>query len=434
MSMTDTETMNRLKTLEDENLRLRRAIEELSILNDLSRTIAGSLNTEEIIQTVVRRSLRAVQGEQGVVTLVEESEQDSIKTLVRTAEVSMERVKYHFHQSLLGWMYIHKKPLVINDPTTDERFRGIQWDASIHSLLVVPLIVKSRIRGVLTVYNKKEGLKFTDDDLRLLSIIAAQSGQVVENARLYEQEKALARMQEELVVAAKIQSQLLPTDLAAIPGYDLLASMLPAASIGGDSYDAIASSEKSLSLCVADVSGKGMPAALLMANLQATMRATLEARELPSQVLDQANRLLHKSTSDDKFATVFLAKLDLTANNLTYANAGHDPAFLIGADGSASELAATGIPLGLFADMNYEQTTVALKPSDSVVIFTDGVTESKDLTKAQFGRKRILETITEHRGNSAREIGIALLNAVSSFSKGTPQSDDRTLLVLKRLT
>ena len=431
--MTDTETMNRLKTLEDENLRLRRAIEELSILNDLSRTIAGSLNTEEIIQTVVRRSLRAVQGEQGVVTLVEESEQDSMKTLVRTAEVSMERVKYHFHQSLLGWMYIHKKPLVINDPTTDERFRGIQWDASIHSLLVVPLIVKSRIRGVLTVYNKKEGLKFTDDDLRLLSIIAAQSGQVVENARLYEQEKALARMQEELVVAAKIQSQLLPTDLPAIPGYDLFASMLPAASIGGDSYDAIASSEKSLSLCVADVSGKGMPAALLMANLQATMRATLEARELPSQVLDQANRLLHKSTSDDKFATVFLAKLDLTANNLTYANAGHDPAFLIGADGSASELAATGIPLGLFADMNYEQTTVALKPSDSVVIFTDGVTESMDLTQAQFGRKRILETITEHRGNSAREIGIALLNAVSSFSKGTPQSDDRTLLVLKRL-
>jgi len=171
-----------------------------------------------------------------------------------------------------------------------------------------------------------------------------------------------------------------------------------------------------------------------MANLQATMRATLEARELPSQVLDQANRLLHKSTSDDKFATVFLAKLDLTANNLTYANAGHDPAFLIGADGSASELAATGIPLGLFADMNYEQTTVALKPSDSVVIFTDGVTESMDLTQAQFGRKRILETITEHRGNSAREIGIALLNAVSSFSKGTPQSDDRTLLVLKRLT
>ncbi len=430
--MTDMDNGNRLKALEEENVRLRRAIEELSILNDLSRAIAGSLNTEEIIQTVVRRSLRAVLGEQGVVTLVEESMQDSMKTLIRTAEVSMERVKYHFHQSLLGWMYINKKPLIINDPMTDERFRGIQWDQSIHSLLVVPLIVKSRIRGVLTVYNKKEGLKFTDDDLRLLSIIAAQSAQVVENARLNEQEKAFIRMKEELTVAAKIQAELLPTALPAIPGYDVYARTIPAASVGGDYYDVMTSGDPTVSFCVGDVSGKGMPAALLMANLQATLRAMLETHGDPGSVLQHANRLLFKSTSADKFATVFFARLNPTTNELSYANAGHDPAVLMSANGSIRELPATGLPVGLFDGMAYEESTLPMEPEDILVVFSDGITECMDRTEEQFGREKIVETLAAHRGETAAQVSSALLNAVNAFSAGTPQSDDQTLLVVRR--
>ncbi len=430
--MAGSEIVDRFKLLEDENLRLRRAVEELSILNDLSRTIGASLNSEEIIQTVVRRSLRAVLAEQGVVTLVEESEQDSMKTLIRTAEVSMERVKYHFNQALLGWMYINKKPLVINDPATDERFRGIQWDASIKSLLVVPLIVKSKIRGVLTVYNKKEGKNFTDDDLRLLSIIAAQSAQIVENARLHEQEKAFVKMQEELTLAAAIQTELLPAALPEIPGYEVFADTIPAASVGGDSYDIIQSSGAGLALCIADVSGKGMGAALLMANLQATLRATVETRERPSLILDHSNRLLHKSTSAEKFATVFLAMLDPAAHRLTYANAGHDPAILLSADGAMSELPSTGLPVGLFEGVGYEESSVMLNPLDTVVIFTDGITESMDISQNQFGRERIMQTVAAHRTGSAKEIGKALFESVAAFSKGAPQSDDRTLLVIRR--
>lgn len=432
--MAGSEINDRLKGLEDENLRLRRAVEELSILNDLSRTIGASLNTEEIIQTVVRRSLRAVSAEQGVVTLVEESEQDSMKTLIRTAEVSMERVKYHFNQALLGWMYINKKPLVINDPSTDERFRGIQWDASIKSLLVVPLIVKSKIRGVLSVYNKKDGKKFSDDDLRLLSIIAAQSAQIVENARLHEQEKALMKMQEELKLAAAIQTELLPAQLPTIAGYDVFADTIPATSVGGDSYDIMPTSGPGLALCVADVSGKGMPAALLMANLQATLRASVETRERPSSILDQSNRLLFRSTSPEKFATVFLAVLDPTEHRLSYANAGHDPAVVLAGDGTMSDLPSTGLPVGLFEGIAYDEASVPLQPNDTIVVFTDGITESMDAAEAQFGRQRILDTLAAHRGASAREIGKALLEAVAVYSKGMPQSDDRTLLVIKRLS
>ncbi len=346
----------------------------------------------------------------------------------------MERVKYHFHQSLLGWMYIHKKPLVINDPTNDERFRGIHWDPSIQSLLVVPLIVKSRIRGVLTVYNKKQGLKFTDDDLRLLSIIAAQSAQVVENARLHEQEKAYVRMKEELAVAATIQAELLPTTLPTIPGYEVYATTIPAASVGGDYYDVMASADPLVSFCVGDVSGKGMPAALLMANLQATLRAMLETHGRPAEVLQQANRLLYKSTSAEKFATVFLARLDPAKHEVHYANAGHDPAVLMSARGEVQELPATGLPVGLFDGMSYEESTVRMEPSDILVVFSDGITESMNSTQAQFGRSNILEALTSHRGETVAHISSALLNAVNTFSAGTPQSDDQTLLIVKRLS
>ena len=207
-----------LHSLEEENKRLKRAVDELSILNDLARAIGASLNTQEIIQTIVRRSLRALNAEQGVITLVEEQSVQSMRTLVRTMVSSSDREQFHLSQALLGWMHLNKKPIVINDPKTDERFQGIPWDESIHSLLAVPMMVKSELRGVVSIYNKKEGQPFTEDDQRLLAIIAAQSAQVVENARLYEKERALARMQEDVRLAARIQSELLPKASPSIPG------------------------------------------------------------------------------------------------------------------------------------------------------------------------------------------------------------------------
>jgi len=228
-----------LRLLEEENKRLKRAVDELSILNDLARAIGASLNTQEIIQTIVRRSLRAISAEQGVITLVEEQSNQSMKTLVRTMVSSKEQEHFHFNQALLGWMHLNKKPLVINDPKSDERFRGIPWDDSIHSLTAVPMMAKSELRGVLTVYNKKDGKPFTEDDQRLLAIIAGQSGQVVENARLYEKEKTLVKMQEEVRLAARIQTELLPKTPPSIAGYEIVGKTIPAQEVGGDYFDFI---------------------------------------------------------------------------------------------------------------------------------------------------------------------------------------------------
>jgi phosphoserine phosphatase RsbU/P len=421
-----------MRLLEDENKRLKRAVEELSILNDLARAIGASLNTQEIIQTIVRRSLRALGAEQGVITLVEEESNQSMKTLVRTMVSSKEQEHFHFNQALLGWMHLNKKPLVINDPKTDERFRGIPWDDSIRSLIAVPMMAKSELRGVLTVYNKKDGKPFAEDDQRLLAIIAGQSGQVVENARLYEKEKTLVKMQEEVRLAARIQTELLPKAPPSIAGYDIVGRTIPAQEVGGDYFDFIPIDEHRLAFCLGDVTGKGLPASLLMANLQATLRGQTLTTGSPKTCLERSNQLLYQSTSPEKFATLFYAILDLQNHQIHYSNAGHDNPFLCSARAATKRLKIGGIPLGMLPDFSFAQESVPLEDDSILVAYSDGVTEAMNAQEEMFGEERIAAVIDEHKLAPASEIIDHLVSAVKTFAAGYPQSDDITVVVMRR--
>jgi sigma-B regulation protein RsbU (phosphoserine phosphatase) len=421
-----------LHILEEENKRLKRAVDELSILNDLARAIGASLNTQEIIQTIVRRSLRAISAEQGVITLVEEQSNQSMKTLVRTMVSSKEQEHFHFSQALLGWMHLNKKPLVINDPKNDERFRGIPWDESIRSLIAVPMMAKSELRGVLTVYNKKDGKPFAEDDQRLLAIIAGQSGQVVENARLYEKEKTLVKMQEEVRLAARIQTELLPKSGPNIAGYDIVGRTIPAQEVGGDYFDFIPIDDNRMAFCLGDVTGKGLPASLLMANLQATLRGQTLTTGSPKTCLERSNQLLYQSTSPEKFATLFYAILDLQNHQIHYSNAGHDTPYLCCGNAATKRLKIGGIPLGMLPDFTYEQESVQLEDDSILVAYSDGVTEAMNAQEDMFGEERIAAVIDQHKQAPASEIIDHLVSAVKTFAAGHPQSDDITVVVMRR--
>lgn len=421
-----------LRSLEEENKRLKRAVDELSILNDLARAIGASLNTQEIIQTIVRRSLRAINAQQGVITLVEEQSQHTMKTLVRTMVSSSEQEHFHFSQALLGWMHLNKKPLVINDPKNDERFRGIPWDESIHSLVAVPMMVKSEMRGILTVYNKKEGKPFAEDDQRLLAIIAGQSGQVVENARLYEKEKTLVKMQEEVRLAARIQTELLPKSPPSVAGYDIVGRTIPAQEVGGDYYDFIPVDEHRLAFCLGDVTGKGLPASLLMANLQATLRGQTLTTGSPKTCLERSNQLLYQSTSPEKFATLFYAILDIHDHHIHYANAGHDNPYLCSDRVQTKRLKIGGIPLGMLPEFTYEEESIPLEEDSILVAYSDGVSEAMNTQEEMFGEERIASVIDQHRHKPAVEIIDQLVSAVKEFAAGYPQSDDITIVVVRR--
>jgi serine phosphatase RsbU (regulator of sigma subunit) len=419
--------------LQEENQRLRRAVEELSILNDLARAIGASVNSQEIMRTIVHRSLKAVAAEQGVITLVDNQSNDPMKTLVRTAVSSAQYSPYHFNQNLLGWMYLNKKPLTINEPATDERFRGVKWDDSIRSLLCVPLMVKAELKGVLTVYNKKGTAVFTEDDQRLLAIIAAQSAQVVENARLIEAEQAFLRMQEEIRLASKIQTDLLPKEAPSIPGYDVAGKSIPAQVVGGDYFDFIPMSDERFALCLGDVSGKGLPASLLMANVQATLRGQTLLATSARECVQRSNRLLYLSTSSEKFVTLFYGILDPHKHSLCFTNAGHENPFLLSRGETFSRLVDGGLVLSIVEDFPYQEATVELAPGDVMVVYSDGISEAIDPNQEQFGEAQLHAVVEEHRHESASDIIEQIVRSVRQYSHGAAQMDDMTLLVLKRL-
>lgn len=420
--------------LQEENRRLRRAVEELSVLNDLARAIGASLNSQEIMRTIVHRSLRAINAEQGVITLVDAHASEPMKTLIRTAVSSAAYSPYHFNQSLLGWMHLNKKPLTLNDPRNDDRFKGVKWDDSVNSLLCVPMVIKGELKGVLTVYNKKGDGLFTDDDQRLLAIIAAQSAQVVENARLYESEQDFLRMKEEIRLASRIQNDLLPKQVPEVPGYDIAGRSIPAQMVGGDYFDFIHMSEGRIALCLGDVSGKGLPASLLMANLQATLRGQTLLGPTARECVGRSNMLLYESTSSEKFVTLFYSILDPAEHRLAFCNAGHENPFLVSEGKDVVRLSEGGVVLSILENFPYQEQCVDLAPGDCMVVFSDGITEAINPAQEQFGEERLGRLIADHTSETATELIESIIKAVRQFAGSAQQMDDMTLLVLKRLS
>ncbi len=412
--------------------KLRRAVRELSILNDLAREIGASLDPEHITSTIVRRSVRAVRAEQGAVILRGSFGDRDMRTLTRSFAGSMTHRPLHVEESLLGWMQINKQPLLINQPHEDPRFSGVEWDETFSSVLCVPLLVGAQLTGVLAVFNKSDASGFNEDDQRLLSILAAQSAQVLENARLLEHEKALLRVQEEIRLASEIQLRLLPKEAPLVPGYDIAGASLPAEMVGGDYFDFLPFDDGRLALCLGDVSGKGLAAAILMANLQAAVRAQTLLDLPPGLSMTNANTLLSRSTDPDKFATCFFAALDPQQHEVRYSNAGHDPPLLLSASGRIDRLCTGGLVLGFAEEATYESECVSIEPNGALVIYSDGVTDCVDSQDRPFGEEGLREILLASIGEPAEQIIDRVLQSVREFSDFGAQPDDMTLIVVKR--
>lgn len=411
--------------------RLNRAIQELTVLNDLAQAISASLDTDEIMNTICNRAARAVGAEQVVVTLVDRQNKELRGTIVREIQHPDDE-PFHVTQELLGCLCHENRPLLINDPATDSRLRGVTLAGSIRNLLCVPLAVESQLMGVLSAYNKVDADGFDAEDQRLLAIMGSQSAQVLERSRLVAEEKANAELREEMRMAERIQSRLLPHRSPQIEGYELAGATYSALQVGGDYYDFIELRDKKWALTLGDVSGKGLPAALLMANLQATLRGQAHQAMSCHRTIEWCNRLLFASTPPEKFATLFYAELDTRSHVLTYCNAGHERPFLIAADGTSSRLITGGLAVGVIDEFEFEDDIVRLRRGDLLVVFSDGVTDMVNGDDSPFGEDRLQEILATQRQAPVTELVAAIIAAVQAHAGDEPPFDDLTVLAMRR--
>ena len=309
-------------------------------------------------------------------------------------------------------------------------------DPAFGTFLCSVLKTDTSVFGALCVGRKPGQSVFTAGDLKLADVLASQAAIGIENATLHrrrmEEREANVRMHEELRLARSIQDRLLPKHMPALEGYEVAGCTIPAQSVGGDYFDFIPMGREHLALCLGDVSGKGMPAALLMAYLQAAIRGQTLQSVSPAECLSRSNRLLFHSTDTDRFATCFYGVLDSRRHHLSYANAGHDRPILVSSEGEAKILDEAGLVLGLLEDSGYQDVSIPLKEGEALVVYSDGIIDAADSGDTEFGQDRLVKLLSGLSGAPADVLLDRIVGEVRRHSGDAPQTDDMTVVVVRR--
>jgi sigma-B regulation protein RsbU (phosphoserine phosphatase) len=303
------------------------------------------------------------------------------------------------------------------------------------SLMLIPMKVRGATQAILGLVNKKEG-DFMSPDIKLTQTIAAYGAAQIENVLLYQTQIDQTKLQAEMDLARRVQVQLLPEGLPKVPGLDAWANSRPASRVGGDFYTAVERPGEKFTFAVGDISGKGLPAAILMAMTRTILRSNSNGSSTveiePAGIIDMSNQELYADFYEvSMFATVFVGQYQPTTRTLSYANAGHSPVVYVPVGGEAQLLIADSTPMGVEAWNGAVNQEMGLHKGDVLVIGSDGLNEAQNGQNEMFGYNRLLRLIEDLAHKPARQISADLFQAVDDFSAGHSQDDDQTVVVLK---
>ncbi len=296
---------------------------------------------------------------------------------------------------------------------------------------IAPLVSGEELLGCLAISDKVSGYRLNYEDVTTISTMADQLSLAINTSRLYRESIEKQRLEEEMNFARAIQLELLPKTFPAGANYHFAAFSDPSLEVGGDYFDFIHTSRGTVIVVIADASGKGMPAALLVSQIQAAIRTEIKHNTPLRQMLINVNELLQQEVLGDKFATLFLAEFDPDNRTLRYSNAGHNYPIIISDDATETELDQGGLLLGAFHGVDYEEGVVQLKPTDILFIYTDGLNEAYNGEDEQYGEDRAVAVIKKHRHLPAAEIQQYIVEDVRNFTAPKPLQDDMTLILLK---
>ena len=290
----------------------------------------------------------------------------------------------------------------------------------------------AEIVGAVMLGEKLTETRMTFEESTLVSLVTHQVGISLMNGMLHKEQVNARLLEEEIATARKIQRNLLPENPPNLHGWELCASNRPSRDVGGDYHDFLPLPGGHLGIAIGDVSGKGIPAALLMSNLQAALRVQALAGLPAHRLVEEVNRHIYRTTGSESFISFFLGELEPSLGTFTYTNAGHNAPLVIRECGDVETLDKGGLLLGVFPDAMYERGLVELNPGDVIAFYTDGVTEATNEAGDMFSEERLVEALHQHRGAHAREIHDMVLDRVREFQCGRPPDDDITLILVKR--
>ena len=324
--------------------------------------------------------------------------------------------------------------IAVTDIAKDPRMNYVREAAGegVHSFLAAPLVQDGEAIGTLSMFTPGPH-PFTTNEQRLFSTMANQASVAISLARLYKEQLALRKIEHELEIAAGIQRKLMPETAPSIPPFDIAGACHPCQEIGGDFFDFIELPASNLGVVEGDVSGKGIPAAILMATIRSALRVQAENIFSMQDVLSKVNRGVWEDTNPEEFVTLFYGVLDTRAGVLTYINAGHNPGILI-RQGTVTSLPPANPPIGILPNLLLEQETLELLEGDVLAICTDGYSDAEGSGGEPFGEQGVAETLRLHAALPAREIIQQLEVTVEAFASGSKTAlfDDRTAIVIKR--
>jgi len=412
-----------------DNLRLRRRLKrqsfqanyrgvEIEALYDVGLAIASTLDVDALAEEILLRAVSLLDARRGALYLLAGDEY---------------RLKSRF-----GGDARESFPAAEADGVPADVLPG-----SDH-LELAPIAIEDDRRGLLAVADKESRTgvgPFSPEDRRTLALFANQAAIALENARLHREALEKERYERDLQLASEIQRQILPKGVPNVPGYELVGWNRPAREVGGDFYDLVVlpvEGEGSreavvrLGLALADVSGKGVPAALMVSTLHSAIRLLVDRIGVGPLLVERLNSHVLASSAPNKFITLLIGELDSGSGELTYVNAGHNAGLLVRADGQVERLESSGLPVGLLPGSTYRAAKVELLPGDLLCLYSDGITESESAADEEFGEDRLIELLRSVAREPVRTILQRVDQEVTAFTDGQPQGDDQTLVLLRR--
>jgi phosphoserine phosphatase RsbU/P len=419
----------------------REAYDTEVILTELSQNVAGIRDTKALLETVTRQISDSLHVPRVAVLL---KSSDAFHAAYGLGYEKVPAIELPSGATTIQVLESEKKPSTVyfDDETswvqrTPEEEREIL--RLLDSQLLLPVTLKERLLGIISLGPKLSEAPYTTADMRLLSAVASQTGLALENARLTESIKREVaereRINRELEIAREVQQRLFPQHLPAVDGLDFAGYCRPQQDVGGDYYDFIPLGDSCLASAIGDVSGKGIAASLMMATLQASLRSqTLRPGESPAGMLELMNKLVYEGSASNRYATFFYGQYSAQSRSMVYVNAGHDAPIVCRKNGGNHQilrLERGGTVLGLFPDVSYQEGCVQLYKGDVVVGFTDGISEAMNAKDEEWGEGRLIDAVCECEGRNASDVISYILRRVDAFTEGARQHDDMTLVVMR---